>query len=168
MCFAGSGVYTNESYPLDEIFRVFMPISVGCLPNSEVTIPKWLRNASHAYSALVGKYHCGSNIKGGCAPTQAGGFDYYFGLLNSHEEGEAGVCRRHWRRGLPSTQLAPIVSSIHQRDKGRRAALPRGLLLPECAPLQTLVHRTPPPRAPRAPHPQASLAPSPSPSSSLP
>lgn len=97
MLLAGSGVYTNESYPLDEIFRVFMPVSVGCLPNSEVTIPKWLRNASHAYSALVGKYHCGSNIKGGCAPTQAGGFDYYFGLLNSHEEGEAGPCNRHVR-----------------------------------------------------------------------
>ncbi|KAA0153768.1 hypothetical protein FNF27_06433 [Cafeteria roenbergensis] len=85
-----SGVYTNESFPLDEIFRVFMPVSVGCLPNSEVTIPKWLRNASHAYSALVGKYHCGSNVKGGCTPTQAGGFDYYFGLLNSHEEGFPG------------------------------------------------------------------------------
>ena len=95
VCTTGSGVYTNESFPLDEIFRVFMPVSVGCLPNSEVTIPKWLRNASHAYSALVGKYHCGSNVKGGCTPTQAGGFDYYFGLLNSHEEGEsrAGTAR---------------------------------------------------------------------------
>jgi len=85
---AGSGVYTNESYPLDDILRVFMPISEGCLPASETTIPKWLRNTSHAYSALVGKYHCGSNLKAGCLPTQAGGFDYYFGLLSSHEEGE--------------------------------------------------------------------------------
>jgi arylsulfatase A len=85
-----TGVYTNESYPLDMIFRVFFPISVGCLPGSETTLPEWHRNATGAFSALIGKYHCGSNVAANCTPTQNGGFDYYFGLLNSHEEGFPG------------------------------------------------------------------------------
>lgn len=43
-----------------------------------------------SYSALVGKWHIGSNPAAGCLPTQNQGFDYFFGLPYSHEEGFPG------------------------------------------------------------------------------
>ncbi len=53
-----TGVYTNYSYPIDEFFRVFLPSSVGCLPENETTIATHL-SAGGYYSALIGKWHIG-------------------------------------------------------------------------------------------------------------
>jgi arylsulfatase A len=50
-----SGIYTQFDYPVDSIFRVFYPTSVGCLPQSEVTIGDALKPD---YSTLmVGKWY---------------------------------------------------------------------------------------------------------------
>ena len=49
-----SGIYTDFDYPVDSIFRVFYPTSVGCLPQEEVTIGEALKPV---YSTLmVGKW----------------------------------------------------------------------------------------------------------------
>ena len=54
-----TGVYTNLSYPLDLIYRVFLPSSVGCMPQQEVTIADHLGAAGY-YTALIGKWHLGT------------------------------------------------------------------------------------------------------------
>ena len=49
-----SGIYTAHDWPLDMGFRVFLPISEGGLPATEVTIPQVLKKANYT-SALVGR-----------------------------------------------------------------------------------------------------------------
>lgn len=104
-----SGLYTNLDYPVDLAFRVFYPSSVGCLPNTEVTMANALKSAGKHdpffaallrmrlnrglfaitgyYSALIGKWHLGHNSRVGCLPVDRG-FDYFYGLPYSHEEGQ--------------------------------------------------------------------------------
>ena len=49
-----SGVYTEFEAPVDELFRVFYPTSVGCLAESEVTVAKALKPK---YStSMIGKW----------------------------------------------------------------------------------------------------------------
>jgi arylsulfatase A len=85
-----SGLYTNFDYPLDNVFRVFYPSSVGCLPLNETTVAEYLRSSPAKYStAMIGKWHLGHNPEIGCLPTFRG-FDYFYGLPYSHEEGYPG------------------------------------------------------------------------------
>lgn len=83
-----TGIYTNETWPLDNVFRVFMPCSVGCIPESEITVADLLRDAGY-FTGAIGKWHLGSNVHRNCTPTQKG-FDYFYGLPYSHEEGFPG------------------------------------------------------------------------------
>lgn len=76
-----SGMYTNHTYPLDNYFRVMLPTSSGCLPETEQTLPSLL--PKNYKSKWVGKWHNGHN---GCLPHERG-FDSWFGLPYSHEEG---------------------------------------------------------------------------------
>ena len=48
-----NGIFTSFGYPLDMVFRVFMPISEGGLPADEITIPDMLKAANYT-STLVG------------------------------------------------------------------------------------------------------------------
>jgi hypothetical protein len=93
-----SGIYTSHDWPLDMVFRVFMPISEGGLPETEVTIPQVLKRANYT-SALVGKWHLGHVD---CLPTQRG-FDEFYGLPYAQDEGcppNCGVFESDWH-GVP-------------------------------------------------------------------
>jgi arylsulfatase A-like enzyme len=46
-----TGIYTNTSFPLDDLYRVFLPASVGCLPENETTFATPFKNAGY-YTAL--------------------------------------------------------------------------------------------------------------------
>lgn len=49
-----SGIYADLEPPVDEIFRVFYPTSVGCLPETEVSVAQALKPK---YStSMVGKW----------------------------------------------------------------------------------------------------------------
>lgn len=50
-----SGIYSDLDYPLDGVFRVFYPTSVGCLPSSEITIAEALR--PQYSTAMIGKWY---------------------------------------------------------------------------------------------------------------
>jgi arylsulfatase A len=78
-----SGVYTNLPYPEDSKFRVFYPSSVGCMLKNETTIADFLKAKGYR-TAMIGKNHVGHNA--GCLPTDRG-FEYFYGLPYSHEEG---------------------------------------------------------------------------------
>lgn len=84
-----SGIYSDLGAPMDELFRVFYPTSEGCLPDSEVTIAEALKPE---YSTmLVGKWHLGHNPNRNCLPGDGNqGFDFYYGIPYSHEEGYPG------------------------------------------------------------------------------
>ena len=85
-----SGTYTALEPPNDEYFRVFYPSSEGCTDPSEVTVAEVLREAGYATS-LVGKWHNGHRIDIGCLPGDGRrGFEYFFGIPYSHEEGWPG------------------------------------------------------------------------------
>lgn len=85
-----TGLYTKYDYPLDDIFRVFYPSSVGCLPKSETTLQEYLKNSPMKYTtAMLGKWHLGHNNVSQCLPTYRG-FDVFYGLPYSHEEGYPG------------------------------------------------------------------------------
>jgi arylsulfatase A-like enzyme len=77
-----SGIYTAHKWPIDMLFRVFLPISEGGLPASEVTIPQMLKPANYT-SSLIGKWHLGHMD---CLPTQRG-FDEFYGLPYAQDEG---------------------------------------------------------------------------------
>jgi hypothetical protein len=47
-------VYTDFEPPVDELFRVFYPTSVGCLPENEVTVAQALQ-PKYATS-MIGKW----------------------------------------------------------------------------------------------------------------
>eukprot|EP01116_Phalansterium_solitarium_P011779 TRINITY_DN2755_c1_g1_i1.p1 TRINITY_DN2755_c1_g1~~TRINITY_DN2755_c1_g1_i1.p1 ORF type:complete len:496 (-),score=128.43 TRINITY_DN2755_c1_g1_i1:322-1809(-) len=79
-----TGIYSGFDYPVDLLFRVFLPWNTGGLPEEEITIPKALRTKGYR-SGLVGKWHCGHY--NGSLPTQHSGFDYWFGLPWSQDEG---------------------------------------------------------------------------------
>ena len=82
-----TGIYTHLPYPLDNDFRVFYPSSSGCLPSNETTLAEYLRKSPHKYTcAFIGKNHLGHNPEERCLPTHRG-FDDFFGLPYSHEEG---------------------------------------------------------------------------------
>lgn len=49
-----SGIFSDLQAPADELFRVFYPTSVGCLPSSEITVAEALKPV---YStAMIGKW----------------------------------------------------------------------------------------------------------------
>lgn len=50
-----TGVYANLEFPLDNLFRVFYPSSVYCLPEKEVTIGDALLEHGEYSSAMVSK-----------------------------------------------------------------------------------------------------------------
>lgn len=80
------GLYTAFNYPADLAFRVFLPTSTGSLPANETTLPTLLSEAGY-YSALLGKWHLGHVDS---LPTRRG-FDYFFGVPYSHDEGFPGA-----------------------------------------------------------------------------
>jgi len=79
-----NGVYTPAHWPDDMFLRVFLPFSTGGLPKTETTIAKVLQQNGYS-TGLIGKWHLGHY--GGVLPTQAHGFDYWFGLPYSQDEG---------------------------------------------------------------------------------
>lgn len=79
------GLYTKYPYPMDLVYRVFFPSSVGSLPQSEATIGDLLRPAGYA-SALIGKWHLGHVD---ALPTMRG-FDTFYGIPYAHDEGYPG------------------------------------------------------------------------------
>lgn len=84
-----NGIYCNQDYPIDDLFRVFYPSSVYCLPDSEITIGDALET-THS-SAMLGKWHLGHNEEYNCLPGNGNqGFDFFYGLPYSHEEGYPG------------------------------------------------------------------------------
>ena len=86
-----TGVYANLDYPLDDLFRVFYPSSVYCLPENEITIGDALKQKGTYSSAMVGKWHLGHNPEHNCLPGRGKqGFDFFYGLPYSHEEGYPG------------------------------------------------------------------------------
>ena len=86
-----TGVYANLDFPLDNLFRVFYPSSVYCLPEEEVTIGDALVGHGTYSSAMIGKWHLGHNPSHNCLPGNGKqGFDFFYGLPYSHEEGYPG------------------------------------------------------------------------------
>jgi arylsulfatase A len=80
------GMYTHLDYPYDDLLRVFYPSSVGHLSLNYTIIPEYLKHSSANYStAMIGKWHLGHTV----LPTDRG-FDYFYGLPYSHEEGYPG------------------------------------------------------------------------------
>eukprot|EP01083_Nonionella_stella_P122387 368197_1 len=80
-----NGVYTNYTYPKDLRYRVFTPSCSGALPDTELTLAHFLSQQGY-YTKLVGKWHLGHHH---ALPTQRG-FDSFYGLPYSHEEGFPG------------------------------------------------------------------------------
>lgn len=91
-----TGLYTHLTYPNDKYFRVFYPTSVGCLPKNISILPEYLKQAYHDHdhetsfplywTGMIGKWHLGHQQRHQCLPNHRG-FDYFFGLPYSHEEG---------------------------------------------------------------------------------
>ena len=85
-----SGVYSDFDYPYDNLFRVFYPSSVNCLSDDEITIGDALHSVGYS-NAMIGKWHLGSNFQNNCLPGRGKqGFDFFYGLPYSHEEGYPG------------------------------------------------------------------------------
>eukprot|EP00606_Chrysophyceae_sp_TOSAG23-5_P000706 GSChrysophyteH2.ASY1.ANO1.46.1 assembled CDS len=87
-----TGVYADLDFPLDNFFRVFYPSSKECLPDNETTLGEALAGYR---TFMTGKWHIGHNPAGndgrGCMPGRGRqGFDFFFGLPYSHEEGYPG------------------------------------------------------------------------------
>eukprot|EP00736_Rhodelphis_marinus_P010686 Rmarinus@m.22967 len=82
------GLYTRFSYPVDEFFRVFYPSAAGGMPQEEVTIADALKGAGYA-TGMIGKWHLGHREDIGAGPMDQG-FDFFFGMPYSHEEGYPG------------------------------------------------------------------------------
>ena len=86
-----TGVYADEPFPIDNLFRVFYPSSVNCLPEEEVTIGDALKAGANYSTAMIGKWHLGHNPEKNCLPGNGKqGFDFFYGLPYSHEEGYPG------------------------------------------------------------------------------
>jgi arylsulfatase A len=80
------GVYTRTSFPQDVQFRVFYPMSQGCLVANETLVHQYLKNSGkNYYAGMVGKWHLGHQPDLGCLPTRRG-FDNWIGIPYSHEE----------------------------------------------------------------------------------
>jgi arylsulfatase A-like enzyme len=79
-----NGIYQEFHYPEDMILRVFLPWSTGGLQPSEISIAKLLKQKNYA-TKIIGKWHLGHY--GGVLPTQSHGFDEFFGLPYSQDEG---------------------------------------------------------------------------------
>jgi arylsulfatase A len=101
-----SGIYTAYDWPVDMAFRVFLPISEGGLPATEITIPQVLKNANYT-SALIGKWHLGHVNS---MPTQRG-FDEFYGLPYAQDEGcppRCGTYVKEWH-GVPLYDNLTII-----------------------------------------------------------
>jgi arylsulfatase A len=90
-------VYTAKHWPDDMIFRVFYPFSSGGLPTSENTIASILKSANYS-SLIVGKWFAPSARLTArhlghvdALPTRRG-FDSFFGIPYSHDEGCPPSC----------------------------------------------------------------------------
>jgi arylsulfatase A len=58
---------------------------------NEVTVAKVLSEQGNYATGLIGKWHLGHRIDIGCLPGEGRrGFDYFYGLPYSHEEGYPG------------------------------------------------------------------------------
>ncbi|KAL5493317.1 hypothetical protein EMCRGX_G014475 [Ephydatia muelleri] len=88
-----NGIYSSAGYPLDMLYRVFMPGSTGGLQSDEVTIAALLKPLNYS-SLLLGKWHLGHL---NTMPTQRG-FDEFYGLPYSQDEGcqPANPCYTKW------------------------------------------------------------------------
>jgi len=96
-----NGIFANFSYPLDNIVRVFYPSSLYCLDEEEVTLGDSLKDNGYS-TAMVGKWHLGHNPAHNCLPGNGKqGFDFFYGLPYSHEEGFPGP--------LPESLVFPPV-----------------------------------------------------------
>lgn len=101
-----NGVYTSTRYPLDLIYRVFLPVSTGCIHPNATVLPPLLKERDQ-FVTYIGKAHTGSYEGNNCTLVQKG-FDYYYGLQVSHEEGFPGP--------PPENVLLPPVS-VHENLK---------------------------------------------------
>ncbi len=61
----------QTSYPIDLLFRVFLPSSAGCVGTSEVFLPQALRSAGY-WTGMVGKWHTGYGRATVCSWVGAG------------------------------------------------------------------------------------------------
>jgi len=109
-----NGVYTQSPWPEDTTSRVFIPWSTGSLPNVELTLPGLLKKEKNYTSAIIGKWHLGHVD----ALPQRRGFDYFYGVPYSHEEGcPPGLgfnCSRDWQAAFPPVPLYRNEKIIEQ------------------------------------------------------
>ena len=83
-----NGIYSDSKPPIDELFRVFYPSSKNCL--TDTTLATILKDANYTTLA-VGKWHGGHNPSENCLPGNGNqGFEFFYGLPYSHEEGYPG------------------------------------------------------------------------------
>jgi arylsulfatase A-like enzyme len=76
-----SGVYPPSQFPT---YTTFFPFTAVGIPSEEVLLPELLKPQGYR-SGVFGKWHLGNN--GGSLPTQAPGFDSFWGIPYSHDIG---------------------------------------------------------------------------------
>jgi len=76
-----TGVYPPSNQPF---YATFYPFTAGGVPDSEVMLPELLKPQGYR-CGIFGKWHLGNNNKS--LPTQAPGFDSFWGIPYSHDIG---------------------------------------------------------------------------------
>lgn len=79
-----TGRYPIRSGMCNDQFRVLRRLSIGGLPDSEITLPQVLKTQGYA-TGMIGKWHLGvwSNVP--AHHPRKHGFDFYFGLPHSND-----------------------------------------------------------------------------------
>mmetsp|Transcript_50083 Transcript_50083/g.44892 ORF Transcript_50083/g.44892 Transcript_50083/m.44892 type:complete len:618 (-) Transcript_50083:78-1931(-) len=87
---------------------VFNADSVGGLPESEITIAKFLKmNGLNYRTAIVGKWHIGTGGENGTYLPTNRGFDFYTGIPYSHDMPDPPYCFPDKRGCWPATAIDP-------------------------------------------------------------
>eukprot|EP01084_Bolivina_argentea_P289016 496190_1 len=87
---------------------VFNADSVGGLPETEITIAKFLKMNGLAYkSSIIGKWHLGTGGPNGTYLPTNRGFDFYTGIPYSHDMPDPPYCFPNKRRCWPHTPMDP-------------------------------------------------------------
>ncbi len=79
-----TGRYPIRSGMCHDRFRVLRRISLGGLPQEEITIAETLKGAGYA-TACIGKWHLGNYAHEPAHHPHRHGFDFYFGLPHSND-----------------------------------------------------------------------------------